>query len=93
MSTEKNIYIVDVARSDTAHISVKVAAGSISTAKAYVARTMITARMAKPSELLGIAPNSVVDADTGLPLGIAQGTIQDAAQQLAGGDTAVGGTD
>lgn len=83
MSTEKNIYIVDVARSDTAQITVKVAAGSSSAAKAYVSRTMITARMAKPSELLGVDPNSVVDAETGLPLGVAQGIIEQAAQQLA----------
>lgn len=65
---EQNVYFVDVARSDTAPIRVKIAATSSSVAKAFVARTMITARRAKNSELLGMDPSTVIDAETGRPL-------------------------
>lgn len=61
---ENNIYVVEVARSDTALIRVLVAAPSSSAAKAHVARTMITARKAKPSELLGVHPNNVMHANS-----------------------------
>lgn len=91
--SEKSIYIVDVARSDTAHISIKIAADTSASARAFVSRTMITARRAKPTELLGVDPSTVVDAETGQPLGLANGTIEQAVQQLADADTAVGGTD
>jgi hypothetical protein len=97
--SENNIYIVDA---NAIGIKDKIAAGfrvfvsakSKSAAAAFVARKFVSARQAKPAELLGVGENEVIDADTGLSLAVANTSIQDAAQQLAADtDNAVGGTD
>lgn len=90
---DNNIYAVDAKLNSETGFRIYVSAKSKSAAAAFVARKFVNARIAKPAELLEIDRDEVMDADTGLPLGLAQGTIQDAAQQLAGADTAVGGTD
>lgn len=65
---ETNIYIVDIARSDTAQISVLVEAESTTAARAHVAKSLITVRKAKHAELLGVDPDSVMRAVSGRPM-------------------------
>lgn len=75
--SDNNIYIVDavsVGIKDklVTGFKVYVSAKSKSAAAAYVARSFITTRIAKQSELLSMDPCEVIDAETGRPLGAAQ---------------------
>lgn len=63
MSDNNNIYIVET--KGHPGFTQFVSAPSSSTARAAVNRTIITVRRAKPSELLGVLPSEVFNAETG----------------------------
>ena len=70
--SDKNIYIVNASNlPGTNNVQFLVAANSSTSARAAVARQFITARKAPPTALLGVRPEDVIDADTGLPYGTA----------------------
>ena len=61
--SDNNIYIAEA--EGHSGFTQYVSAASSSAARAALSRAIITVRRAKPSELLGVLPSEVLDAETG----------------------------
>lgn len=69
----KKIYKVGIAADAAESVIINVSADSSASAKAFVARQLITARLATPVEVLRMNMNEVIDAETGMTMSAVAG--------------------